>query len=151
MLTVSAGMCSLHTAMGCVTLFIKNPLSQQRASFSDRYPAMGLYNILFPGLWINSPQRLGRTTRLRKQKHGHDSSSQRQCKTGEQRKGSPNRAVLLLLKLTLLLLGPSKTFRTFRGSGRWQGNKGSSIETENGSYMFLYITDTRTIHPGGTW
>jgi hypothetical protein len=54
MLTISAGMCSRHPATGCATPFTMNPLSQQRASFRDRYPTTGLHAIICFSCYCNN-------------------------------------------------------------------------------------------------
>jgi hypothetical protein len=45
---VDAGTCILSSCpeTGCMTAFIKNPLSQQQASFHDSYPATGLHTTM---------------------------------------------------------------------------------------------------------
>jgi hypothetical protein len=47
--SVAVGAClpSCCSETGCITPFIKNPPSQQRAPFRDRYPATGIYFTIY--------------------------------------------------------------------------------------------------------
>jgi hypothetical protein len=129
-------------------------LSQLRASFRERCPAMGLHTTIFYSLDCGSTHHNGcgeqRVSGKRNVDMIHLSSiTVRQEKSAI---ASLNRTGLVAFETNLPSPESKQDLPQVRGCGKCLRNKGSNIETENGSYMCLNtcISDTRIIHPGVT-